>query len=90
MIEGYRENSDTTEYHHDESDITEYRDEFYCELSRRVLSRAYHDESCREVPREGLCIARHHERISVITGRLIYHVISRGTSVMTEHHKESS
>jgi hypothetical protein len=37
MDEGYRENSDTTEYHHDESDITEYRDEFYREISRRVL-----------------------------------------------------
>jgi hypothetical protein len=59
VIEGYRENSDTTEYHDDKSDITEYRDEFYRELSRRVLSRSiatsfiasYCDEFYRELSR---------------------------------------
>jgi hypothetical protein len=90
VIEGYCEKSDSTEYRDEfyreisrrvlsrdivTSFIARYRDEYYRELSRRVLSRdittnVYRVTSratCREVPREGLCIARHHERISIIT-----------------------
>jgi hypothetical protein len=43
VIKGYGESSDTTAYHDDESDITEYREAFYRELSRRMFT-AQHRE----------------------------------------------